>query len=340
MILSVRSVDEAQMRLDQFKPTDPLRLLQVGALAYLRGDLEACCESMLAALERAPRTAWNVIVREASYQLTRALRETGKVADAASLLDGLFAANPTMTTISIHDPIDNTDALELRSSRLARNLPSAAVITLTKSGSVSVGAILASGFGLPTVTYSLITEAVVPSWAWDFAMGGACYVTHLRPTPESIRQLKLAAVERVFVHVRDPRQAFLSWLHYSPGLWGASAAEAMAERFDSQFDWYLEAVDWIRGWAEAGEELSIHFSTFEDFVGDRDAFMARMLAAYRGNLSHFDREAALTQYEGVDYHLRRGEVDEWRRAFTPGQIARLDAAFSPAVAERFGWRLN
>src|SRR3546814_4250171 len=106
--------------------------------------------------------------------------------------DLLFVDNPTMTTISIHDPIDNADALALRASRLGRNLPSAAIVTLTKSGSVSVGAILASGFGLPTVTYSLITEAVVPSWAWDFAMGGACYVTHLRPTADSIEQLKLA----------------------------------------------------------------------------------------------------------------------------------------------------
>ena len=114
----------------------------------------------------------------------------------------------------------------------------------------------------------------------------------------------------------------------------------MAERFDNQFGWYLEAVEWIGGWAEAGERLGIHFSTFEDFVGDRDAFMERMLAAYGGDLNHFDREAALMRYEGVDYHLRRGEVDEWCRAFTPDQIARLDAALSPTVADRFGWRLN
>lgn len=337
MILSVKSIPEARRRLAEFAADDPLRELQAGAVAYLEGDLEGCRERMLSALERAPRRAWNVIVREASYQFTRALRETGSVARTADLLDGLFAAQPTMTTISIHDPLDNADALELRASRLNRGLPSAAVITLTKSGSVSVGAILSSGFGLPTVTYSMITEAVVPSWAWDFALGGACYVTHLRPTPAVVEQMKQAGIERVFVHVRDPRQAFLSWLHYAPSLWGERAAAELEQRFSAQFGWYLEAVDWVHGWSEAAAALPIHFSTFEAFVADREAFIDRMVAAYGGDPEHFDKDAATTRYEGVDYHLRRGEVDEWRRAFTPAQIERLNAALPAALADRFGW---
>jgi hypothetical protein len=339
MILAVGSVAEAKARLDAIERDDSLRPLQAGVLAYLAGDLDGCCAHMLSALERAPRLAWNVIVREASYQFARAVRETGRTSEAAGLLDDLFAANPTMIAISIHDPLDNQDALDLREKRIAEQLPSAAVITQTKSGSVSVGAVLASGFGLPTVTYAMVTEAVVPSWAWDFSRGGACYVTHLRPTADAVAQIEMAGINRVFVHMRDPRQAYLSWLHYAPGLWGARQPADFAERFEHQFSWYLEAVDWIAGWAGASERLGIHFSTFEAFVADRDGFIDRMVAAYGGDPRHFDREAATTRYAGTDYHLRRGETDEWRRALAPAQIARLDAALPPFLADRFGWPL-
>jgi hypothetical protein len=94
---------------------------------------------------------------------------------------------------------------------------------------------------------------------------------------------------------------------------------------------------WIDGWVGAQGRLNIEFTTFEDFVRDRDAFIERCLSLYGGDRRYFDREAALQEHAGTDYHRRSGRIDEWRELLTAGQIEQINRQIPDRLWNLFGW---
>jgi hypothetical protein len=96
-------------------------------------------------------------------------------------------------------------------------------------------------------------------------------------------------------------------------------------------------IGWIDGWLGASSTLPIHFTTFEEFVRDRPAFIERCLSLYGGDRRYFDRDAALTEQPGTDYHRRLGTVDEWRRVLTADQIEAINRLIPQRLWARFGW---
>jgi hypothetical protein len=80
---------------------------------------------------------------------------------------------------------------------------------------------------------------------------------------------------------------------------------------------YLTRLKWIQGWVSAASELNIMFSTFEEFVRDRETFIESYLEFYGAPRHHFSYEDATRVSEGIDYHYRLGLIDEWRKVFPP-----------------------
>jgi hypothetical protein len=217
-------------------------------------------------------------------------------------------------------------------------------VAQSKSASVTIDNIFSSGFGLPTVVYSIATAEVVESWARDFARGGACYTTHLYPRERNILRLKRAGLQKIIVHVRDPRQGILSLIHhimqrdtYLHLRQNGFAERTIDEQLEDLLQVYLRRIAWLQGWLEAENELGILFSTFEDFVQSRDEFVARYLAYYGGPTEYFCSEAGLTMHKGIDYHFRAGEIDEWRKVFSPGNVKRLSVLLPESIKQRFNW---
>ena len=97
-------------------------------------------------------------------------------------------------------------------------------------------------------------------------------------------------------------------------------------------------IAWIEGWIKAGEKLTVNFTTFEEFVGNKDRFLEKILAYYGGDQKHFRRHAAITEHAGIDYHRRRGEIDEWRALLSPQQVKQVNMAMPDHFWEKFGWR--
>ena len=91
------------------------------------------------------------------------------------------------------------------------------------------------------------------------------------------------------------------------------------------------------GWVKARSSLNIAFTTFEEFVSDRDAFIDRILSLYSGDRRYFDRELALREHAGVDYHRRSGRTDEWREILTPEQIEQINRQIPDQFWQLFGW---
>jgi hypothetical protein len=241
----------------------------------------------------------------------------------------------------------------LRESNLDKGLPSIVLLSQAKSASMPVAQIFNSGFNLPSFGYSLVNEEVIESWARDYARGGACQRTHLEPRPLNVARLKRAGIDKIIVHVRDPRQSLYSMIHHVTRypdqlaltwFYNRSAVEqatfhtrSIVEQVDALMQFYLTRVKWIQGWMNAASELDIMFSTFEEFVRDRETFIEAYLEFYGASRHHFSYENATRVNPGTDYHFRLGLVDEWRNAFPPDLAKDLNEFLPARLRERFGW---
>ncbi|HVU41424.1 MAG TPA: hypothetical protein VHD86_10290, partial [Xanthobacteraceae bacterium] len=84
-------------------------------------------------------------------------------------------------------------------------------------------------------------------------------------------------------------------------------------------------------------KLTVHFTTFEEFIYNRDQFLDRMLLYYGGDVQFFDRENVSHEHPGVDYHRRLGSITEWKTVLTRGQIETINRLIPNEFWKLFGW---
>ena len=313
-------------------------------MAYQSQNYGIAYQSFVEALSLNAGMAYRYFVSRASFPLDSTTLHTGKSRELATWLDALIVEYPNMHLLCDDDQKTVQRIIELRESNIQKGLPSIVLVTQGKAASVSVASIFNSGFNLPSVAYSFVTLEVIESWARDYARGGACYTTHLLPTRRNIACLKRSGIDKVIVHVRDPRQSLLSMIHHVsryPDQLVRLAREfgekSIAQQIDDLLAVYVSRVHWILGWIEAESEMNIMFSTFEEFVQDEERFIRRYLDFYGAPIEHFSYQNAVTRHEGTDYHFRSGEIAEWRDHFPSKQASYLSNWIPRELKERFGW---
>jgi hypothetical protein len=99
-----------------------------------------------------------------------------------------------------------------------------------------------------------------------------------------------------------------------------------------------EVLAWIEGWIRARDKLTLHFTTFEEFVTDKNRFLDKIIAYYGGDSRYFRRDLAVTERAGIDYHRRKGQVDEFRACLTPQQLKWVNMAIPNHFWDLFGWQ--
>jgi hypothetical protein len=160
--------------------------------------------------------------------------------------------------------------------------------------------------------------------------------------------------DRVVVHLRDPRQALLSYVHYLCTDWfRGNEKEALlliyprlpdgffdmllAERIDWGIaQWLPLLVEWAEGWLRIDETgtLKVKFTRYEDLIADEKAFVGELLDFFEIPRERFrPTEIALTE----EMHFRKGQADEWVSVFSEAQKLKAAALIPPRLAERFGW---
>lgn len=313
--------------------------------ANLAQDFGSACDAFVDAVTAAPDIGFRYFMTRASAPVANALRETGRASEVVATLDGLLTEHPNMHLLVDYDPDLIHTFTALRDSNIRKGLPSIILVTQAKSASISVGNIFHLGFNLPSFVYSLANIEVIQNWVCDYARGGACYVTHLDPSERNTDRIRRAGIDRVIVHVRDPRQSLLSMIHHvsryqddlpqlsKNGFNTGSMSAQIAELMNSYISW----IQWIQGWMDAENRLTVLFSTFEDFVRDRAAFIKRYVEFYGVSGEHFSFESATRTYEEVDHHFRTGLIDEWREVFPPRETELLSASIPAAMKQQFGW---
>jgi hypothetical protein len=165
-------------------------------------------------------------------------------------------------------------------------------------------------------------------------------------------------VDRLVVHVRDPRQAMLSYVHYlATARFRRDEDETrlfiyppMPDNFyqlelEARIDWAIDnwlplLVEWTEEWVAAADVPDgprIKFTRYEDLVADRDRFVRDVLEFFRIPVERYVPPCIEPDEE---IHFRKGEVAEWMITLTAKQAAAASARIPPALASQFGWSLE
>jgi len=162
-------------------------------------------------------------------------------------------------------------------------------------------------------------------------------------------------IDRLVVHVRDPRQAMLSGVHHLNDLRLRRGPNFVAKlpfslpsnyfglSLPEQIDWMIhntlsEFVRWIEGWLDAAANPlfrpRVLFTRYEDLHANPEAFFERLLRFYEiaWRVPGFRLPPAQS-----GQHYRNGLTDEWRTVLTPRQQEAASALVSARLRERFDW---
>lgn len=241
--------------------------------------------------------------------------------------------------------------------------PSILFNTMPKSGSIFISRWLAMGLNLQEtkVAVCLFPDDLIIREKYDqFITGGKICQQHL---PAKDLNLRFIANRdpRIIVHLRDPRQATVSWTHHLDNFYahresvpacklGLEAvtpplpADYFARPFDARLDYQIrthlpQLIEWTQGWVSAARAgtygLKVRFTTFEGFKRDPEKVVSEILGHYSINSAAFDwsRRPAATS----ETHFRKGAVDEWREVFTNEQARYARSLLSAQLVKDFGW---
>jgi hypothetical protein len=228
--------------------------------------------------------------------------------------------------------------------------------TMPKSGSVYIQKSLAKILGCRTLDagnrYALIDQIGLRD-ARALVSGGYVGQSHLAPSLENLQILQHYKLKMV-LHLRDPRQALLSWVHHIDWLSGGREAEehllycaprppagyfasSLSDKIDWQIEHYLpQLVAWLTRWMEVVDLQTIPILvTHQDALRIDERALFDSILAFHG--LHVDYALPELPRTLRDTHFRRADPTEWRQTFTPEQDALATALIPEALRQRFGW---
>ena len=228
---------------------------------------------------------------------------------------------------------------------------------MPKSGSAYISSSLATILQLNTMqignAYAGLIDQINIQRARTFSRGGFVSQDHLAPCTENLQVLQYFKLKLV-LHLRDPRQALLSWVHHLDWISGGSdTCEELADatprvpsgyfdfslsrKIDWQIDNYLpQLITWTAQWVAVAdsETIPILITHQNDLRTNEKAFFDAILAFYQLN---FDYTLPNPPRTLEATHFRRADPMEWIKTFTPDQIVLATSMIPRPLAMRFGW---
>jgi hypothetical protein len=267
----------------------------------------------------------------------------------------LSIANPAFRN-SLYHAVKRAAAYLVGSVGEVRSpVPSLLLNTLPKSGSVFLMHTLSETLGCGRwhlgSMYSLIDQISLEKMR-VFGNGGWVVQDHLAPSLENLQILRHFGCAMV-LHVRDPRQAMVSWLHHVDRIHREQGEEPLllvaprppagyftwdfSDKIDWQIDHYFpQVIDWLVRWLAVHDsgEVPILLTDYRELSGDAGRLCRRICRFYGiavEGLSFVDIPKT------IDNHFRLADDEEWLRVLNPAQIERINALLPLELARRFGW---
>jgi len=241
-------------------------------------------------------------------------------------------------------------------SEFDKTKPSILFNAIPKSASTYCYLTLMQGLELQD---NMVTTAYFPKdmIVWKrlqrFASGGQIAHHHIDASPANVYFLNQLENIKTIIHVRDPRQVIVSWAHhivqsgerYTPIYTVAAFPEKwFFYSWEQQLDWMIDHqlphfVNWIIEWVEAEDrdDINVLFTTFEDFMKDREAFFEDILEFCCIDQSCF-YDPNLNPNEKAEFQFRKGDTQEWRSIFSSSQCDRINKLIPNVLYKKFGWK--
>jgi hypothetical protein len=175
----------------------------------------------------------------------------------------------------------------------------------------------------------------------------------MAPSLENLQILQHYKLKMI-LHLRDPRQALLSWVHHIDWVSNGSDANesllycsprpppryftfSLAHKLDWQIENYLpQLVAWVTQWvAIADAKLIPILITHQNELRTNEKALFDSILAFH----HLGFDYALPNLPRtlVDTHFRRAEPTEWQQTFSPKQAMQTTALIPVALRQRFHW---
>ncbi|WP_449419493.1 tetratricopeptide repeat protein [Phormidium nigroviride] len=334
LLLDKKNFDAAMQCCQQALDIDPSSAaaqVLLGVIARIQGDRERAFSCYQQAVKNDPNFA------SAYTEIGKIMLSRGRKNDA---LSNLYKSNQIKTAAIIANG----------------EIPGIFLNTLPKSGSMYVLEAISNGLNKPWMRIAVDDGEIISRGDVNI-LAAEMKLAH-EHLPASLRNLCLITetLDRLIVHVRDPRQAMLSWVHHL----SKTIAETEdvislmhiipdAENYFSlsltdQISWQIEKghlfvfIKFIEGWLDAEAAPSFYpkilFTKYEDLAAYPQAFFESILNFYEIDKSRFTFPEPPQQGK---LHYRQGRADEWREVFTPEQAAKASSMIPKRLFERFGW---
>jgi len=338
--------------------------LKLGNIFREQKQLDAAIKSYQQALEIDPKLV------EAHLQLGEVLGRKGEYEEAvrhcqqAWEIDHNSAAAYTYLgkVFILHGNRDEALSCLYKSNQIkSANLialgqtPGILLNTLPKSGSFYILEAIYKGLNINWMPISAESEVIKRDDIAILASGMNASQEHLHATSRNLCLIS-EFLDKLVVHVRDPRQATLSWVHHLikttreikdvisllPAI--PAAKNYFSLSLTEQISWQIEsgylpiAINFIEGWLNAEADPlfypDILFTKYEDLATDPQAFFESILKFY--NIEKFPFTFPEPPQQGK-LHYRKGRADEWREVFTAEQVEKASSMIPQRLFDKFGW---
>ena len=236
----------------------------------------------------------------------------------------------------------------------ATRVPSLLITTMPRSGTYYISKLFSEGLRIKA---QIISNQYFPGDTIryhalkEFANGNYVSQDHFEASHLNLTHISRYG-DRVLCHVRDPRQAMLSWIHHIeqykenaetylfiyPPLPENYYGHPLERKIDWAIDnWLPLLVRWTEDWVAAAEgdgPVKVKITHYEEMIRDEKAFIADVLDFFSVPRERF----IPTKIElGEEVHFRKGDADEWKTVFTAAQKTKATAIIPNALAVKMGW---
>lgn len=175
------------------------------------------------------------------------------------------------------------------------------------------------------------TQLLIPEGMKNF-LQGYIFGAHMQASYHNMRILKESGIRKITVLLRDPRDAFVSWVHHLRKL-GQGARNYHSKIYHiprDYYDWPLEeqfhyqirtflpiTVNWVEGWldyyASSDKEVEVLFVYYDELKREPARYIRR-ITEFHG-LDNVDYSRIVIPEPGK-MHFRKGQHEQWREDFS------------------------
>lgn len=174
------------------------------------------------------------------------------------------------------------------------------------------------------------TQMLLPD-NMQYYSDGYFFGAHMQASYHNMKVLEESGIERVVVLLRDPRDAFVSWVHHLRKL-GPSARNYHSRIYhiprdyynwtlEKQFDYQVRAflptvINWVEGWldyyASPDRKIDILFVLYDELKRDPVNYVKKIVSYNK--LDNVDY-SKLPMAQVGKLHYRKGEHGQWKVEF-------------------------